>query len=351
MLVGVAMLAGCSGSPNSSLPVGGLGALRDAALTMPHFVQRPVRSDHGKSWMDPAYGIAGAHKKKSLLLYVADDSTNDVFVYDYKSGKQVGQLTGFDGPYGMCVDAKGDVYTSNFDNGTVTEYGHGGTTAINTYKSGGEPIGCAVDAKNDLAVTSFDPGEVTVFRRGDPGKATTYSDPDCEFLWTMGYDDKGNLMGEGEYSSIDVCALLAGSKTMTTLGASRNITIEFPGGTTWDGVYIALGDQGSGQGNPMQPGIIQVTLSGTTLTEVGETVLNDDCYSDYVDDPNPFVVGEKNTPVNHTQGKVLVGPNLWCTEEGTSKVDYWHYPAGGAPFKVLPSPPPNPYSAAVSIGT
>ena len=103
-------------------------ALRDAALTMPHFVQRPVHSDRSRSWMDPAYGVKGA-KKKSELLYVGDDSTNDVFVYDYKSGAQVGQLTGFDGPYGMCVDAKGDVYVANFDNGTTTEYAHGGTTA------------------------------------------------------------------------------------------------------------------------------------------------------------------------------------------------------------------------------
>ena len=198
-------------------------------------------------------------------------------------------------------------------------------------------------------MTSFDPGEVTVFRRGNPSKATTYSDPDCEFLWTMGYDDKGNLIGEGEYSSIDVCALLAGSKTMTTLSFGSSITIDFPGGTTWDGKYIALGNQEAG--GTFETGIVQVTLSGTTLTVVGETVLSDDCESDYVDDVNPFIVGKKNTPVNHKQGKVLVGPNLWCPDAGTSAVDYWPYPAGGLPFKKLPSPPADPYGAAVSIGT
>jgi hypothetical protein len=249
----------------------------------------------------------------------------------------------------MCVDAKGDVYVANFDNGTVAEYAHGGTTAINTFTPGGEPIGCAVDAKNDLAVTSFDPGEVTVFRRGNPSKAKTYSDPDCEVLWTMAYDDKGNLIGWGEYSSIDVCALLAGTKKMNTLELGAGLTIYFPGGTTWDGKYIALGDQEAG--GTFQSGIIQVTLSGITLTEVGKTVLSDDCEGDYVDLVNPFVAGEKNTPVNRRQGKVLLGSNLWCVDAGTSAVDDWQYPAGGLPFKRLPSPPADPYGAAVSIGT
>jgi hypothetical protein len=334
-----ALLAGCAGTgPSVGVPGTTLG---DAALTMPRFVQSRVRTDRGKSWMDPAYGVAGAHKRKSLLLYIGDDSTNDVFVYDYKSGKQVGQLTGFDVPYGMCVDAKGDVYVANFDNGTVAEYVHGGTTAINTYHPGGELVGCSVDARGDVAATSFDPGEVTIFVRGNPRKAKTYSDPNCEVLWTMGYDDKGNLVGMGESSSIDVCALLAGAMSMTTL-TTTGVTIDFPGGTAWDGKYYALGG-----GNA----IAQATLKNLTLTGVSETFLSDDCYGDNVDVYSPFIVGKKNTPINDTQGNVLVDPNLACLFVGPGKVDYWHYPAGGLPFKVLQSPPADPYGAAVSIGT
>jgi hypothetical protein len=96
-----------------------------------------------------------------LLLYVGDWDTNDVNVFDYKSGKLVGALTGFDEPYGMCVDAAGDIYVSNFEGGNAVEYAHGGTTVLNTYDSSGEPIGCSVDAKGDVAATSFSPGEVT----------------------------------------------------------------------------------------------------------------------------------------------------------------------------------------------
>jgi hypothetical protein len=246
--------------------------------------------------MSPAYAIGGA-RKRSPLLYSGDDGTNDVYVYEYKSGKQVGQLTGFDGPYGMCVDAKGDVYISNFDSGTVMEYAHGGTTLLNTYNAGGEPIGCSVDAKADVAVTNFDPGAVTVFARGHPRKAKTYSDPDCEVLWTMGYDDKGNLVGEGEYSSIDVCALLAGAKSMTTL-TTKGIAIEFPAGTMWDGKYIALGDQEAGGTNDDDAGVWPATLSGTTLTAASLEVkfTTPPSCEEGVADVNPFILGKKNTP-------------------------------------------------------
>jgi hypothetical protein len=321
-------------------------ALGDAALTMPHFVRGNVHPDHGSSWMDPAYGINGA-RRKSRLLYVGDDSTNDEYVYDYNSGKQVGALTGFDGPYGGCVDAKGDIYVANFDGGNVVEFAHGGTTVLNTYNSGGEPIGCSVDARGDVAATSFSPGEVTVFARGNPSNAKTYNDPDCELLSTMGYDDKGNLIGEGENTSIDVCALLAGAKSMTTL-TTKGIFTDFPSGTMWDGKYFVLVDQ---EATGMFGGwLIQARLRDTTLTEVGRTVLSDDCHSGYVDIADPFVVGKKNTPVNNRQGTVVLGPNLWCADDG-ARVDYWHYPAGGFPFKRLPSVPADPYGAAVSIGT
>jgi hypothetical protein len=345
-LLATAVLAACGNGAAPSAGVPGT-ALRDGVLTMPRFVQPRVRTDRGKSWMDPAYGVAGA-RRKSRLLYVGDDNTNDVLVYDYNSGKQVGQLTGFDGPYGSCVDAKGDIYVANFDNGSVTEYAHGGTSVLNTYNSGGEPTGCSVDARGDVAATSFSPGQVTVFARGDPSKATTYSDPDCEVLLTMGYDDKGNLVGEGENSSIDVCGLLAGAKSMTTL-TTKGIATDLPSGTTWDGKYFVLVDQEVN--GPFQGWLIQARLRDRTLTKVGQTILSDDCHSGYVDVGNPFVVGKKNTPVNNRQGTVVLGANLWCADDGVGRVDYWHYPAGALPFKGLPSAPADPYGTTVSIGT
>lgn len=355
-----AMLAACSGGSNSSFgptavaPSGHqtgmtqLSKIQDAALTMPHFVNGPVHRDNGHSFMMVP---DKKKKKKTTYLYVGSWSSQDVTVYDYPKGTSVGTLTGFDGPYGMCTDKKGDVFVDSFYGGTTYEFAHGGTKATNTYTGVGEPIGCSVDTKGDLAVTSFSPGEVTVFAGGDPSKGTTYSDSSCEYQWGMGYDSKGNLMGVGEYTSITVCALMAGSKSETTLTTS-GITIDFPGGTSWDGKYIALGDQEAG--GTFQTGDWPSTLSGTTLTAVGSEVkFSDSCYSDYTDDVNPFYTygkGSNITPASTKQATQMVGPNLWCYDAGTSKVDYWAYPAGGSPTGDLSSPPTEPYGAAISIG-
>jgi len=167
------------------------------------------------------------------------------------------------------------------------------------------------------------------------------------YLLSMGYDLKGNLVGLGEGGSGNraVCALLTGSKTMTALTA-KGFSTEFGSGTTWDGRYFAIVDEAG----EFQSGIVQATLKGKTLTYVGETTLSDNCYNDYVDIVNPFIVGKKNTPVNDRQGNAVVDPNLWCVDGGKGEVDYWDYPKGGLPHKRLSGASADPYGAAVSIG-
>jgi hypothetical protein len=164
----------------------------------------------------------------------------------------------------------------------------------------------------------------------------------------MGYDAKGNLIGVGEGTSVAVCALLAGSKTMTQLQA-KGITIDFPGGTTWDGKYIALGDQEAG--GTYQTGVWPSILSGTTIAAAtSEVKFTDSCYSDYTDDVNPFftnIKGENITPKSTKRATRMVGPNLWCVDAGSAKVDYWPYPSGASPISPL-SPPEEPYGVAVS---
>ena len=165
----------------------------------------------------------------------------------------------------------------------------------------------------------------------------------------MGYDHSGNLIGVGETSSGGraYCALLSGAKSMSSLSFSG--TIDFPGGTIWDGKYIALGDQEAG--GTFQTGAYPSTLAGSVLSPVGsEVTFTDTCYNDYTDIVNPFIVGKKNTPVNDKQGKVFVGTNLWCPTSGSgSGIKFWHYPQGGKPFKTY-SQDPGPV-LAVSIGT
>lgn len=360
--VAAAMLAACSAGGNSGFGPSGvapmghesgltpLSAQRIAALTMPRWHGGAVHTDHGKSWMTP-----DKKKKKSSLLYVGDWGTNDVYVFSGfpKSTKLVGTLTGFDEPYGMCVDKKGDVYVGNFGNGETIEYAHGGTSALNTYTTSGYTIGCSVDASGDVAATDFytstGAGEVCIWK-GGKGSASCYSDSSvCYYMWTFGWDSSGDLIGVGEYSGIDECMLPKGGSSMETLSPS-GITIDFPGGSSWDGKYFTLGDQEAG--GTYQSGDWETTLSGTTITAVGSEIkFTDSCYSSYTDDVNPFF-GGKNNIVAPSAGKAttMTGPNLWCYDNGKPTVDQWAYPAGGSPTAALTTGLTEPYGAALSVG-
>jgi len=343
LLAAIAFLAGCAGLQSLSSAPGALLQSGKATGLMPHYVQHPVHTDHGRSWMLPQKKGA-----KGALIYTGDEENNDVYVYDYSSGKAVGTLTGFDEPYGGCVDAKGDVYITNYGAGTVVEYAHGGTKVIDTYDSGGTPVGCSVDSKGDVAVTSFDPGEAVVFAGGNPKKGAAYNGGACTYLWSMGYDHSGNLIGVGETSSGGRCyaGLLSGAKSISSLSFSG--TIDFPGGTMWDGKYIALGDQEAG--GTFNTGLYRATLKGSTLSPVGSEVTLTDCSDEYNDIIRPFIVGKKNTPVNDQQGKVVIGTNQWTTQGNQScphGIEFWHYPQGGNPFKGEGSET----VLAVSIGT
>jgi hypothetical protein len=339
MFVAMAVLAGCAGLQSSNGAPGVLEQRGNAPELRAHYVPQSLHTDRGRSWMLP-------QKKKSVLIYAAGSS--GVEVYDYSNGKLVGTLSDA-GAYAGCVDARGDVYIANFDEQDVVEYAHGGTKVLNTYElSGGTPIGCSVDSKGDLAVTSFDPGEVTVFAGGNPKKGTTYSGA-CTYLWSLGYDNRYNLIGVGETSSAGRCyaGLLSGAKSISSLSFSG--TIDFPDGTMWDGKYIALGDQEAG--GTFDTGAYPSTLNGSTLSPVGsEVVFTDTCYNSYTDILNPFIVGKKNTPINDSQGKVVVGTNTWCPDGGGGGgIKFWRYPQGGKPFKTYSQD--SGTVLAVSIGT
>jgi hypothetical protein len=320
-LVSFTALAGCAGGvqtpASAALPD---NVARTLSMTLDRDLQPPSHRDRGSSWMMPNAS------RKSILIYSADWTTQDVGVYEYPSGTEVGTLTGFDDPYGGCVDAKGDVYITNLGNGTAVEYAHGGTTLLNTYTPGGEPIGCAVDKRGDVAITSFSPGGVTVYAGGKTSNGTAYSNTSCSYQWPMGYDSDGNLIGVGQKSSITICAVLAGATSETTL-ATQDITIYTSGGTMWDGKYIALADQTEARSE--ETGVVEASLSGTTLIGHGEVVLGTSCGEN--DDVNPFILGKKNTPVNDRQGKVVVGANPFCSGYNAG-VYYWHYPKGGDPY-------------------
>jgi hypothetical protein len=160
------MLAGCGGT-GAQMPslasngvqqaaLGGQPPRPDAsmiALTTREHIVPSVHLNATKSWMDPDA------KDVQYLLYTSDEATGTVNVYAHRSkGHLVGQLTGFQFPYGECLDASSNVYIADFASNDIVEYAHGGTTPINTiHDRYGFPIGCSVDpTTGDLAVANFE---------------------------------------------------------------------------------------------------------------------------------------------------------------------------------------------------
>jgi hypothetical protein len=270
-----------------------------------------------------------------------------VHVFDFDTRKTVGNLTGFNNPYGDCVDKKGDVFltTEIKSAGAVLEYSHGGQTPINSFDTDGHPIGCSISPiSGDLAVDNGLPSggsDVEIWTHAS-GTPTSYVDEqDCQYLYPPGYDDKGNLFAETTNAS-SVCELAAGAQSLTAVTFEGKIG--YPGSVMWDGAYITFTDQ-SYYG--YSTAIYQAALDASgNLRVVNTTVLSSQgCGADII---QPFIVGKKNTPDNSEQGTVVVGGNQGC--DSRSPVWYWRYPQGGGPIKRIRHSLTDVVGQVVSIG-
>jgi hypothetical protein len=300
------------------------------------------------SWMSPD----AAHIKE--LIYASDNGT--VNVYDYDTGAQVGSLTGFNNPYGQCVDKRGDVFltTSIGSVGEVLEYAHGGSEPVETFETDGNPVGCSNSpVGGDLAVDNGAFGvvsDVEIWKHAE-GTPTSYTNQkDCGQMWPPGYDNKGNLYVEtGNYRG--VCELPAGGSSLVSV--EFNHDIGYPGSVMWDGKYLAFTDQVYPGPRKTHQGytaaIYRAKEDGRVLNVVGTTLLKyKPCGTQIA---QPFIVGEKNTPVNNVEGNVVVGGNQACEEytEYTTPLTYWHYPKNGHPFKFVHPQPDGISGQSVSI--
>ncbi len=306
--------ASCSGS----------GAAEPLSLISSH-TMRDASAARVGSWMSP-------EAKSKDLLYVSDVNDNDVVVYNYQTGSQVGLLTGFAEPAGQCVDARGDVWVTNSSGDQVVEYAHGGSAPMTTLTTDGAGAGCSIDPRTgDLAVAnSFSSGhgsgDIQIFKNAS-GTPVDYTNVvGCDAVYAPGYDDKGNLYFEALAGSYKVCELAAGSNEIVPVELSE--TIDKAGSVMWDGRHITiavLDYQGT-----THTAIYQAKRRGTgKLIVVGTTILGDACNGVDALVAQPFIVGKKNTPVNTERGKTIVGANYSCAR----RFDRWSYPAGGQPAR------------------
>jgi hypothetical protein len=329
-------LSGCgNGAPSAGPGVQSPAAYRVSpsadvlALSNP-LGSAPVRHlNRGKSWIRP-------DAAKQWLIYASDNSNGTIDIYNYrvKAGKLYGQITGLATPYGQCVDGAGDVYVADSTTAKIYEYAHGGIAPIATASDEyGTPLGCSVDpTTGNVAVSNFSgPGSsggiggVDIFAGGLSGSQTNYTNTNLYHVYPPAYDPNGNLFVQAtEYSGpADFAELPAGSKDFTML---TGLTITFPGSVQWDGSYIAVTDQD--YNNSYTTMIYRVTISGSNVTVVRQTLLTDDCYPgrNWMVEVQPFVSG-----TNKRRNAVVAG-NLNCP----TRYGFWNYTSGGLPKRVLP---------------
>lgn len=291
---------------------------------------------HG-SWVSPK----AAKIKK--LLYVSDGS-DDVYIYNYKTGAFVGWLSGFLQSSGQCIDAAGNIWISDYVAQAVVEYAHGRTKPLKRIATNGQPDSCSIDpTSGNLAVmnaaTPSGEGNVLLFTASG---MRSYTNPGCAYNVQLGFDDQGNLYTASTIST-NICELVHGGTSLETV--TINQTIYGPAGVMWDGKYITFADRSYKGANKSV--IYQAERnSSASLTVVATTALNNPCGGGvspgYFD--QPFIVGDANTPKNTKQGKTVV------SQDCAGDYSYWSYPAGGDQVKSLFDPPTLEAGESVSIG-
>jgi hypothetical protein len=316
----VAFLAGCS---NAALPSNGSVAQSATNVTacgttsspwIANASPVPCHPNRRRSWITS--GLA----KSAVLLYVSDVGGEDVDVFSYPDGENVGQLSGFSEPNGLCADSKGDVFITDTYNLRVVEYGHGGTTPIRVLQDPKNlPVGCAVDhTTGNLAVTNDNvfptPGTIALYKKAR-GTAAFYSGLFITYFCT--YDDGGNLFidGFGAEGPVAIAELKKGAATVTNIGL--NVEAGWAGGLEWDGKYLALGDQFANKFVKSQPNvnvIYQLSIQNGSA-DVVKTV--------------PLASGSDVVQFA-LQGKTVIGPDA-----SNEDVGFWKYPDGGSPTKSI----------------
>lgn len=322
LLAATAMLAGCGGGvPPAQQSAGNsesAAQLRARAITGAPRDVRSFRPDRGHSWMDP-------DAKKVALLYVADEATNDVYVYSYPAGKLKGTLTGFNFPSGICSNKAGDVFILNGNGTTIDVYAHGGSSELRTLDVPGYPeLNCTVDPTTGnlaLGVLGGSCGDCIAVFADAQGIATTYAPSGQNGIPGCGYDNKGNLFCDayGTSGVFELFELPQGSYNVTSISVSGTSGLR-AGPMQWDGKYLAFGSGATGT-------IYQIELNGSTGIVSGSTSLSGTGWVWQFWIAN--TQGSKHVPI----GTRLIAPTYGGS--GGAIAGYWKYPAGGSPTKTI----------------
>jgi hypothetical protein len=291
------LLAGCSGA--SSVPT---GATSGASAGIDAKGQRPnisvMRTGMVVQHLDRRPSHMNDAAKSNTLLYVSDVGTSTVQIFDYPKSTNVGSITGFGYPEGLCSDSSGNVYVADGGSQQVFKYAHGGTAPVAILSDSGEvPASCAVDPStgnlavaNLLSSTQFEIGSISVYPSGST-TPTIYTDPDYVREYFLAYDNASNLYVDGVDSRANTFryAKMTPDGTFTEIKI-KGANITFPGGVQVVGNNVAVGDQdGAAFG---RPDVYQVTSSGKVAGKSTLTTSNGGRIGDLLE----FTLTPANSP-------------------------------------------------------
>lgn len=257
-------------------------------------------------------GALGEHS----FLYVTDFYQNYLYGFSYPGGKQIATISkDMARPEGECVDKSGEVWVVDNGGASILAFAHGGTKPEQVLNDPNtEPGGCSVDpASGDLAVTNMGNagpgvGSVAIYTDAS-GTPKQYTDPSLERPFFCSYDDKGNLFVDGlTRHGFGLAELSKGASSFKDIAVSQ--TIYFPGGVEWDGRYLAVGDQDTGEVYQFAVVRTRAVLEGTTLLKNSRNVAQ-------------FWLVQEKAGVQAVQ---LVAPDAYGHD-----VKVYNYPAGGSP--------------------
>lgn len=278
------LLAGCGGAQSAALP--------NAGAFAPNIVPAAKARD---------------------LLYVSSTWGGGIYVTSYPDGKPVGHIPYDGGPYGLCSDAKGNVYAMGVLSEIIVEYAHGGIDPIATLNDAPEsPEGCAVDPGSGNLAVADGGNEIQIYTHGR-GTPTNYSGKGVYSFFFCTYDDKGNLFttAENYAEQFMLEELPKGSSALQSISVPGSIPTGYA--IQWDGKYVALqASTASGQTT-----IDRLSIAGSSAKIVSSTTL-DGTSGDEL--PAQFWIA---------------GGKLALIEGNNADVGIWKYPAGGEALKTL----------------
>jgi predicted outer membrane repeat protein len=235
--------AGNTGTALSSTPIFGVG-------TGPQIAYGPNGAETGVGTLDAPYGVA---VDAAGNVYIGD--VTDAVVYKITpGGTQTTAASGFSQPDGVAVDGAGNLYVADAGLGQVFEVTPGG---VKTEVGAGfnQPTGVAVDGAENLYIVAS--GNSTVYKVTPAGAQTSigsgYQDP-----WGVTVDAAGNVYVADQGGYVDK---ITPGGTQTTLGSGWSQ----PYGVAVDGagdVYVADINNG---GFEVTPAGTQTAFSGTNL--------------------------------------------------------------------------------------